>query len=209
VLADFPVAVSLNGERYVVVCRDVSTASFFYQYPELEDAKTEAGKRAEFLNTQTWMFHLLTRVTVDPVLSIDLVQRLDDGAIEAVVAYCHAVGWFTDADLARQAAVEGPIGAAARYYQQSLGALADEVLPTAVTPPRLFRDQHLPYVHEIAPSVRAKVRAIADRTHTRPSTIWLSPISETMIDYRILIDGDETAPARELTGEDAQIGFVN
>jgi hypothetical protein len=205
-LADFPVAVSLNGERYVVICRDVSTALFFYRYPTVTASKTDAEQRAEWLATQDWMFHLLTRVTVDPVLSIDYVRSLDEGALEAGVAYCHAVGWFTDEDLARQASVEGQIGAAARWYQQSLGALADEVLPVPVSPPPLFRDQHMPYVHQIAPTIRAKIRDIAQRARVRPSAIWLSPISETMLDYRILFD-NQKGVSHELTGDDALIGF--
>jgi hypothetical protein len=207
-LADFPVAVSLNGERYIVICRDVTTASFFYEYPEVAAGTTELDQRTDYMNTRRWIFGLVTRVLVDPILSIDAVNSLDEGALDAGVAYCHAVGYFTDELLAIHADLGGELGAAVRRYQQSLGALSDKILPAPSATPPLFRHEHMPYIRQAAPGVRAKIRAIADRTHTRPSAIWLSPISETMIDYHILIDGDDTT-ANELTGEDARIGFVN
>jgi hypothetical protein len=204
-LADFPVAVSLNGERYVVICRDVSTASFLYEYPEAD--KADSDPRTAFLSTKRWMFNLLTRVAVDPRLSIEYVNSLDDGALDGCVAYCHAVGFITAEILAQQATVEGQIGDAARRYQQSLGALSEEILPATVETPRIFRDEHMPYIREIAPSWRAKIREIAVRTRTRPSAIWLSPISETMLDYRILFDANQKGVSHELTGDDALIGF--
>jgi hypothetical protein len=207
VLSDFPVAVSLNGERYIVTCRDVTTASFFFEYPDVASGKTVIHQRADYMNTRRWMFGLLARAVVDPVLSIDYLNSLDEGALEAGVAYCHAVGWFTDELLAAHADLEGELGAATRRYQQSLGALSENILPAPIATTPLFRHEHLPYIRQASPSVRARIRAIADRTHTRPSAIWLSPISETMIDYHMLDDGEPTSS--ELTGDDAQIGFVN
>ena len=213
-LSDFPVAVTLNGERYVVICRDVPTAVFFYGYPNVPpgtqcaEKQTAAERMAEYVRIQTWMLELLTRAAVAPVLSIESVHRLGEGALEGVCAYGHAVGWFTDEDLERQAAHEGGIGAATRAYQQSIGALADEILPAPVVQPKIFRDQHMPYVGQIAPNIRDKIAVLARRCHVRPSTIWLSPISETMVDYRILLESKAPA-ATELTGDDALIGWAD
>jgi hypothetical protein len=215
VLHDFPVAVTLNGERYIVICRDLPTAVFFYGYPNVPpgtkcyDAQTAAERMAEFVQIQTWMLNLLARAAVDPILTLESVHRLGEGALEGVCGYGHAVGWFTDEDLERQAAQEGGIGAATRAYQQSLGALAEEVLPAPTTPVRLFREQHMPYVRQIAPNIRDKIAMLARRCHVRPSVIWLSPISETMVDYRILLDSKAPAAGTELTGDDALIGWAD
>src|SRR5678809_274285 len=69
-LHDFPVAVTMGTERYVIICRDVPTAVFFYQYPEKTDLITD------------WIMGLLTRVSVAPVLTLEHVQRLDEGSFE-------------------------------------------------------------------------------------------------------------------------------
>ena len=212
-LSDFPVAVGLAGERYVVICRDVPTAVFFYGYPNVppgtkcSEGQTDAERQAEYRQIQAWMMNLLARAAVDPVLSIEHVYQLGDGALEAVFGYGHAVGWFTDEDIDRQAAQGGEIGEATRRYRQSLGALSEEILPAPSRPTPIFRERHMPYVGAIAPNIRGAIRKLALKTRTRPSVIWLSPISETMVDYRILLDEAKPGAADELQGDDALIGF--
>jgi hypothetical protein len=194
VLADFQVAVTLEGERHIVICRDVPTAVFFYGFPNVPPAtkcsqkQTDAERHAEWLQTQTWAFEMLSRATVTPHLPVDMLYRLDDGAFDGIVAYWYAVGWFTDDDLDRQAELEGPIGEATKRFRQSLGALADELLPVPEPASKEYRMAHLPFVGDIAPNVRAKIRLLALKTHTRPSILWQSPISETMLDYRLMVD---------------------
>lgn len=194
-LMDFPVAVTVGAERYSVVCRDVSTAVFFYQYPATvqDDA------------IMTWLLGLLTRVAVTPALTLEHVHRLDHGAFEGVLGYCHAVGWFTEENLQHHAAMEGPIGIAMRRYQQSLGALSPDLLPIPASVPASFAASHLPYIGSMAPVVRQRVRAVARAGRVLASVVWNAPISETMLNYRLLIEDDQASG--ELRGDDALIGF--
>ena len=196
-LHDFPVAVTMGAERYVVICRDVSTAVFFYEYPD-----------ATLTGTTDWLLGLLTRVAVTPALTLEHVHRLDHGAFEGVLGYCHAVGWFTDENLAHHAALDGPIGEATRAYQQSLGALSSDLLPIPASVVARFDSSHLPYIRGMAASVRRLVRRVAQSGRVLPSQIWNAPISETMLNYRLLVE-DEAKSNPGLTGDDAMIGFLD
>jgi hypothetical protein len=200
VLQDFPVAVTMGAERYTVICRDVPTAVFFYRYPDVK-----AGDDA----TTAWLLGLLTRVAVAPVLTLEHIHRLDHGAFEGVLGYCHAVGWFTDENLAHHAAMDGPIGEATREYQRSLGALSSELLPIPASVPPLFESSHMPFISEMVPVVRKRIRMVAKAGRVLPITVWNAPISETMFNYRLLIE-DEQKPGgslNALSGDDALIGF--
>lgn len=201
-LQDFPVAVTMGAERYAVICRDVPTAVFFYRYPD-----ATSGEMA----TMDWLLSLLTRAAVAPILTLEHVHRLDHGAFEGVLGYCHAVGWFTNEDLAHHAAMDGPIGIATRDYQQSLGALSRELLPVGTSVSPVFEASHMPFISEMAPVVRRRVRMVAKAGRVLPITVWNAPISETMFNYRLLIE-DEQKPGGSLnglSGDDALIGFVD
>jgi hypothetical protein len=200
VLQDFPVAVTMGTERYAVICRDVPTAVFFYHYPDVK-----SGDEA----TTEWLLGLLTRVAVAPVLTLEHIHRLDHGAFEGVLGYCHAVGWFTDENLAHHAALDGPIGDATRAYQRSLGALSRDLLQVGTSVAPIFETSHMPYIRGMSSIVRQRVRVVAKAGRVLPSVIWNAPISETMLNYRLLIE-DEQKPGgslNELTGDDALIGF--
>lgn len=190
----------MGPERYVVICRDVPTAVFFYHYP---DAKS--GDAA----VTDWLLGLLTRVAVAPVLTLEHIHRLDHGAFEGVLGYCHAVGWFTNENLRHHAAMDGPIGAATRQYQRSLGALSRELLPIGTDVRPVFEASHMPFISEMAPVVRKRVRMVAKAGRVLPIVVWNAPISETMFNYRLLIE-DEQKPGgslNALSGDDALIGF--
>lgn len=194
-LADFPVAI---GE-YTVICRDVPTAVFFFEFPDTLTASPKAQI--------AWMMGLLTRVTVDPELSLEHVYRLDESALEAVVGYQHTVGWIDDGKLLERANEPGEVGRAARRYRASIGALADErlIVGPAVMP--RYHQHHRPFVGEIPTQIRGIVRRLAAETHTRPSLLWQSPISEFLLDYRIVLADTENQRRDVLTGDDALIGF--
>lgn len=199
-LHDFPVAVTMGAERFTVICRDVPTAVFFYRYPD-----GTSGDAA----TIDWLLGLLTRVSVAPVLTLEHLHRLDHGAFEGSLGYCHAVGWLTDEDLAHHAAMDGPIGVATRQYQQSLGALSSALLPVGTSALPVFEAAHMPFIHGMAPFVRKRVRAVAKSGRVLPSVIWNGPISEMNLNYRLLIE-DEQKPGGSLSalsGDDALIGF--
>lgn len=201
-LADFPVAVTLEGERYALIARDVSTATFFHGFPNslpMTDCfrwgqREQQERDVDVL--ETWMFSLLPRVVIEPALTGELVHRLGDGAFEGVVGYLHAVGWILPEDLERAMAMEGAMGRAATQYARTLGALADELLPVSVATdrPRSFRSSIEPFVSVMAPNIRLAVREIAKRARVRPSLLWQSSISEFIYDWRVLL-GDEIEAA--------------
>jgi len=215
-LADFPVATSLEGERYVIVCRDIATAVFFYEYPdvplltECSDKESAEAQRRNWSQTMQWLRGVLVRATVEPPLTLELVNRLDAGALEAILGYAHAVGYWSDEQLQKQAAEPGDRGESTRAYLRTLGAMADEILPApAIVAPR-FGAVHMPFVRDLAPNVRRRVAELAAKTGVRPSAILNSPISETLLDYRILRDAQQYSsdPAYQLTGDDARIGYA-
>jgi hypothetical protein len=213
VLDDFPIGVSRGPERFTVICRDVPTAVFFYEFPNslpmtaCFEQSPEAQKRAEFDRFIAWMFGLLPRVAVEPRLSLEVMHRLEEAAaLEGVIGYLHAVGWVLDEDLARQAAMEGEWGEAARRYQRTRGALGDEMLPVISTAPPRYGDLHKPFTTELAPNIRLALRDVAKRARVRPSLLWRTPISEYLLDFRLLIK-DERPGSHLLTPEDAAIGF--
>ena len=193
-LADFPVAVMWEGERMIVICRDVPTAVFFHGYPNVppgtqcSEKQGHAERHEELLKMLEWSHELLTRVAVNPQLTLEVVHRLDDSAFEAALSYCYAVGWFTDKDVDGYCAIDGPLGEAARRYRQSFGALSAEILPAPVSVEPRVDVAHMPFVGQIAPNIRQKIRMLAQRCRVRPSALWQSPISETMLDYRLMIE---------------------
>lgn len=207
-------AVGLGSERYKIICRDVPTAVFFYGFPnslpmtQCFEGSDEAQKKRELTALHDWMFGLLPRVAVEPRLTPELVARLDEGALEAVVGYLHAVGWIVDEDLEKQAAIEGAMGQAARRYQQSRGALAEEMLPVAAGETPRYADQHQPFTTDLAPNIRLAIREVAKRAHVRPSLLWRTPISEYLLDFRLLIQDEKAQGGGVLSGDDALIGFA-
>lgn len=213
-LADFPVAIEVAGERWGIICRDVPTAVFFYGFPNslpttpCYDGASRQERAREIERLHDWMLRLLPRVAVTPELTDEIVQRLDEGALDAVVGYLHAIGWIGDEDLERQVAMPGAEGRAARRYQQSRGALAEELLPVPVQQAARYASHHLPFAQDLAPNVRLAVREVAKRAHVRPSVLWQGPISDFLLDFRLLIQDESKEPAsRGLTPEDAAIGF--
>lgn len=206
-LLDFPVAVSWAGERYTVICRDVATAVFFYGFPNslpatpCYDEASKDEQRNEVRRLEDWMYQLLPRVAVEPVLTDETVRRLDEGALEGVVGYLHAVGWIPTEDLQKY-------GGAATRYQQSIGALADQVLQVQTTQAPVYKGRHLPFVQEMAPNIRMMLREVAKLAHVRPSVLWQTPISEFLMDYRLLVQDERKDSNNVLTGDDARIGFA-
>lgn len=210
-LPDFPVALNYGGERHKVECRDVATAVFFHGFPNAlpmtpcYDGSSEAQQWAYMHRLRAWMLELLPRVAVNPVLTPELVHRLDDGALDLNVGYLHAVGWISDEDLEKQAARSDAMGDAARRYLQTLGALADEYLPVVTPAPRLYGREHRPFVGAMAPNIKLAIREVAVRAHVRPSTLWQAPISEFLLDFQLLI---REAPRSDgIHPDDAAIGF--
>ena len=211
-LADFPVALSHEGERYIVVCRDVPTAVFFHGFPNAlpmtpcYENSSEREQWAYHRRLREWMLELLPRVAVDPVLTPELVHRLDDAALDLDMGYLHAVGWIGDEDLDKQAAIDGPMGEAARRYRQALGALAEELLPVTSSLPRRYGQQHRPFVGAMAPNIKLAIREVAVRAHVRPSALWQAPISEFLLDFQLLIR-DQPTSSPQIHPDDAAIGF--
>jgi hypothetical protein len=229
VLGDFPVAVTIRTqkhceepdceycallgrwERFAVICRDVSTAEFFYGFPNAlptmpcYDTAPEAEQRREDDRTRAWMFALIPRVAVEPTLSLEIIHRLDESALELIVGYLHAVGWIDDQQLQESAARDDVHGRAARRYQQAIGSLADELLPVPSQPSAKYSTRHLPFVRDMAPNVRLAIREVARLAHVRPSLLWQTPISEFLLDFRLL--KDEAQRTSALSPEDAAIGF--
>jgi hypothetical protein len=216
-LGDFPIGVPYRGERYTLIVRDVSTAAFFFGFPEnlpltacwraLEPAAQWAQQHA----FAAWMRGLVPRVAVDPELGPEDVGRLGASLDETAMAYLHAVDWITDADLDKSEKVEyvrdefgveiekhvGPLVAIIRRYRQSLGALGEQRLPVPSPPAdRSVARDHRPLIATITPHVRLAIMQVARRAHVRPSVLWLTPISEFMLDWRTCgagVDDDELA----------------
>src|SRR5262245_42368054 len=213
-LGDFPLGVSLGAERYTVICRDVPTAVFWFGFPNTLpmmpcfESSTNGEQRSYVERLHTWMLELIPRVAVSPVLTQEIIYRLDDAALDLVIGYLHGVGMFSDDDVKGQAANDGPHGLAARRYLETMGAMAEELLPAQpVESPRLYAKAHLPFVRDMAPNVRLAVREVAKRGHALPSVVWQLPISEFLLNFHLLIT-DEPRPGQPgLTPEDALIGF--
>lgn len=197
-LQPFPIALE-DGGRYAVICRDVETAVFFYRAPNTlptmgcYERLQWAEKLATWTQLKDWMLGLLPRVAIAPVLTPEIVARLGDASLDLVVGYLHAVGWITWADVEQQAEAGGAFGLSAQHYRRLLGDLAAELLPVGLSAaPPLYGARHLPFIAEVAPNVRQMVRQLAQRTHCRPSTLWASPISEFVFDWRRLVVEDAT-----------------
>jgi hypothetical protein len=193
-LGDFPLSVTLDGERYDVVARDVPAAVFFYGFP---DVALVAGTPWRLdLAVERWTIEMLPRVISAPRLTLELVHRLGEGALDAAIGYQHTVGWITEGELLQEIERGQALGQAAARYLASRGAAGGQQLPDPV-------DARLEDVRVLSTPPAAVLRRmlvdLARALATRPSTLWQAPISTLLLDWRLITGGvlqplDQEAP---------------
>lgn len=148
-----------NGTAGALVARDVPAAVFFFEWP---------GPDANLESAELWRERLLSRVVLDPRVTIETLLYLGDGRWPAIAAYLHAIGWPMPAppDLAQVAPV------------------AERILD--VEPAWLTAPPH--------PTLARWLRAFAETWHASALDLWHGPASEFLWLLRTTAVLDERPP---------------
>ena len=160
-----------------VRCRDIPAAVFFYGFPD-DMPFTDCYRAADWSHQyavargmERWINLVLTRVAVEPALSLELVQRLGPSRDVLASGYLEVVGWI-------------PRDPDRRAY-----------IPVAIAP--TSRKKAPPYDLAALASLPGRnlhgiLKTMATRTRTLPATLWHLPISEWLFNLRALADPQAT-----------------
>lgn len=183
-LPDFLLPVQLRGEALCLLARDVTVAEFFHGFPNSApsmpcyDKETPEGQHAITAALEGWADALLTRVVVEPALTLDVVHRLGGLRDQAVEAYLRTVGWMAGGDAAVPARSLAPIAPLADVHTWARMEAAWIVsLPPFTTVP--------------VDNIKAALKLVASKCRTAPHVVWAEwRISEFIFDWRVLVQDE-------------------
>jgi len=174
-LPRFHLPITLGDTARSVLAADVLTGVFFAGFPntvpltECFDRETAQGKAGLQAGLEAWIDGLLTRVVVQPRLTLELVHRLGDARDELVTAYLRAIGWADEPGREAPTA-DGPLLVPARLEAEAV------MMPARIA-------MALP-----APNIRHALRLTAKRAYTPPHVVWTQWfISEFVWSWRVLL----------------------
>jgi hypothetical protein len=184
VLPDFLLPLTLPAGSVSLLARDVTVAEFFHGFPNSMPTmpcygkETAEGQQAITAALEGWADALLTRVVIDPVLPLWVVQRMGAARDEALLPYLRTVGWITGgtvADPARALTPAAPPIDLENWARMEAAWII--TLPPFTTVP--------------VDNVKAAIKLLASKCRTAPHEVWTRwRISEFLFDWRVLLQDD-------------------
>lgn len=150
--------------------RDLPAGAFFRGFPD-DMPFTDCYRAADWshqhavaIGMERWISSLLARAIVQPVLSLELVQRLGPSRDVLARGYLELVGWLPkNPDLVPVPVIVAPASRARPPVD----------LDVLTLPGR---------------NLQGVLKTMATRTRTLPATLWQLPISEWLFNLRALAD---------------------
>jgi hypothetical protein len=188
VLSEFSVPILLGEERTVasLLVQDVEACVFWQGYP---DTHAEAATPRDLRQAEAaWLQHLLARVTVTPMLTLDWVREMADDSWPPTQAYLEAVGFFPRPVLAptEATALREIPGLPVRTARSARQRAAEFAAFRGCVPP----------VH-----VQRLLRLLAPAVGIPASQLWLMPASEFFFNYHVQLSDEQKtiAPLPEVS----------
>jgi len=178
-LPDFLLPVTLRGAPKSLLARDVTVAEFFHGFPNsvpmaaCYTKESPGGQQAIRVALEEWADGLLTRVVIEPRLTLELVRRMGEAREQAVLAYTRTIGWSEEGELAE---VAGPLLKAERVEIDPLIAQAETFRPFTTVP---------------VENIKHAIKMLAARCRTAPHLVWTGwRISEFIFNWRVLLQDE-------------------
>jgi hypothetical protein len=183
-LPDFLLPITLPTGALSLLARDVTVAEFFHGFPNSApsmpcyEKESPEGQHGITSALEGWADALLTRVVLEPKLSLASVHRLGIVRDEALLTYLRTVGWIpsgAQAEPARSLTPTAPPIDTDTWARMEAAWIVS--LPPFTTVP--------------VENIKAALKLVASKCRTAPHEVWTRwRISEFLFDWRVLLQDD-------------------